>query len=401
MQSQPISALLHPNVSQLVVRWVARAFYRVYFHPLSKFPGPNFTAATRIPQLWGVVTGTPHKRIAGLHRKYGDVVRTAPDEVSFVNADAWRDVHGHGTKNTPGSVPHKHWIRYGTSVNGAASLIIAKDGEHYRMRRIFNPAFSDRALKQQEPLFMKYVDLLVQKLREGIEENSERRFDMVRMYNFTTFDVMGDLTFGEPLHMLSEGEYDPWVKTIFAFIKFGTRLSIINHYPLIYKPFRALVPESFAKKRVEHFNFSVQRVTKRLEKGRDAEGVDLWDLVMSQPEGKGLSRGEMDANSSLFMAAGTETTATLVSGLTFLLLKNPEAMKNLTKEIRNTFPGSEEMSFEKLAALPYLNACIKEAFRLYPPVVTGLPRMTPPDGSTVCGHYVPPGVSICMPFRLT
>lgn len=244
---------------------------------------------------------------------------------------------------------------------------------------------------------MKYVNMLVQKLREGIEEDPNRKFDMVRMYNFTTFDVMGDLTFGEPLHMLSNAEYAPWVKLIFGFIKFGSRLSIIMHYPLIQKLFKTMVPQSIAKKRVEHFNFSKDRVAKRLEKGRDSEGIDLWDLVLSQPEGKGLSRGEMDANAGLFMVAGTETTATLVSGMTYLLLKNPEAMHKLTKEIREAFSTPDEMSIEGCAALPYLNACIKEAFRLYPPVVTGLPRMTPPDGSTICGQYIPPGVSTPKP----
>jgi hypothetical protein len=53
---------------------------------------------------------------------------------------------------------------------------------------------------------MKYTNQLVTKLKEGIEEDPAKAFDMVRMYNFTTFDIMGDLTFGEPLHMLSNAE---------------------------------------------------------------------------------------------------------------------------------------------------------------------------------------------------
>jgi cytochrome P450 len=77
------------------------------------------------------------------------------------------------------------------------------------MRKIFTPAFSDRALKQQEPLFVKYADLLVSKCRKGIETDPEQKLDLVKMYNYTTFDVMGDLTFGEPLHMLDRTDYDP------------------------------------------------------------------------------------------------------------------------------------------------------------------------------------------------
>jgi cytochrome P450 len=188
---------------------------------------------------------------------------------------------------------------------------------------------------------------------------------------------------------------DPWVSIIFKSLKIGSRLSIMMNYGLIWRTFKLIRPKGSNKKRVEHFNHSVTRVTKRLEKGRDSEGVDLWDLVLAQKEGKGLTRGEMDSNASLFMIAGTETTATLLSGLTYLLFQNPECMKKVVEEIRGAFTNADDMTMEQLAALPYFAACIKEAFRLYPPVPLGLPRITPEDGSTVCGQYVPPN-TICM-----
>jgi cytochrome P450 len=115
-------------------------------------------------------------------------------------------IYGHGSKGTPGSVPHKHWLRYGRTINGEPNLIQARDADHNRQRKIFTPAFSDRALKQQEPLFLKYTDQLVSKLKEGIAQDPDAKLDMVRMFNFCTFDIMGDLTFGEPLHMLDNAE---------------------------------------------------------------------------------------------------------------------------------------------------------------------------------------------------
>lgn len=87
-----------------------------------------------------------------------------------------------------------------------------------------------------------------------------------------------------------------------------------------------------------------------------------------------------------------ETTATLLSGLTWLLLKNVEKYEMLKKEVREAFVD-KDMSMETIAALPYLNACIKEALRMYPPVPNGMPRQAASDGSTVAGFYVPPNVS--------
>ena len=86
-------------------------------------------------------------------------------------------------------MPHKAWRDYDTPINGAHDLLSARD-EHARQRKIFTPAFSDRALKQQEPLFLKYAHKLVRKLRESVQEDPDKKLDLVGMYNFTTFDVM-------------------------------------------------------------------------------------------------------------------------------------------------------------------------------------------------------------------
>lgn len=69
-------------------------------------------------------------------------------------------------------------------------MITAPDDHHSRQRKIFTPAFSDRALKQQELLFLKHVHKLLRKLRESVHEDPDKKLDLVSMYNFTTFDVM-------------------------------------------------------------------------------------------------------------------------------------------------------------------------------------------------------------------
>jgi cytochrome P450 len=93
-------------------------------------------------------------------------------------------IYGHGTKGTPGSVPHKAWARYGKGLNGSYNLLQAREEQdHSRQRKIFTPAFADRALKQQEPLFLKYTDQLVSKLKEWVEEEPDKKIDMVQMFS--------------------------------------------------------------------------------------------------------------------------------------------------------------------------------------------------------------------------
>lgn len=78
------------------------------------------------------------------------------------------------------------------NLNNAISIIIADDENHTRQRKILSHSFSDKALKEQEPLLKRWAELLRKKLSE--RANGEDKADMLRYYNCTTFDVMGTLT---------------------------------------------------------------------------------------------------------------------------------------------------------------------------------------------------------------
>ena len=205
---------------------------------------------------------------------------------------------------------------------------------------------------------------------------------------------MGDLTFGEPLNMLDDGDYHPWVAAVFAGFRFGTYLHCIRCYPFLEKPLLKLVPQSIRDKQKTHSEFSHARVDRRLEK--EESRADIWGLVLEK-EGQagGMSLKEYYANSNIFMLAGTETTATLLSGLTYHLLSNPDKMAKLTEEIRSAFKTEEEITIEKLQALKYLHACIEEGLRMFPPVANGLPRLVPPQGTVIDGREIPGGVRAC------
>ena len=148
--------------------------------------------------------------IVSLHARYGEVVRVAPNELSFSGADAFKDIYGHRKQGTTTLLKDPDFYISGDS--DLRNITNAEGAEHSRQRRIFTNAFSDRALKMQEPLFLTYVDKLIQKLRKAIAQDIQRKFNLVRLLNFTTFDVMGDLTFGEPLGMLDDDSYHPWVR---------------------------------------------------------------------------------------------------------------------------------------------------------------------------------------------
>lgn len=100
----------------------------------------------------------------------------------------------------------------------------------------------------------------------------------------------------------------------------------------------------------------------------------------------------MIANAEILIIGGSETTATLLSGVTYLLLKNPDIYKKLAHEVRTVFHSAEEIDLISVNRLPYMLACLEEALRMYPPVANGLPRMCPKGGAKVLGQYIPENV---------
>lgn len=72
----------------------ALAIYRLWFAPLSRFPGPRRTALTRLWIIYHEFRGTRTVVLDKLHAKYGPVVRVAPNEVSFNDAQGLKDIYG-------------------------------------------------------------------------------------------------------------------------------------------------------------------------------------------------------------------------------------------------------------------------------------------------------------------
>ncbi|KAL0253324.1 Sir2 histone deacetylase Hst2 [Diplodia seriata] len=374
----------------LVLLWTV--VYNLYFHPLSKFPGPRYAAATRLVKHYISMRGDFHTFLKAQHDKYGPVVRYAPDLLSYTDPEAMKDIYGHRTASHKLN-PKDHDF-FAKEVNGVAAMISIKDiEEHGRVRRIFTNAFSDKALGEQETLIRGYVDKLIGRLRESVATKPTEPVDMVKMYNCTTFDIMGDLSFGSSLGLLETGEYSPWVESVFGSFKAFQLLLMFREYPIL-KPIASLfIPRSLIEKQLAHFKYSADRVDRRLE--QETDRPDIWALVLNSMEkGNAISRPQMHSNAVLFMTAGTETTATALSGMTHYLLKCPDKLAKLTGEIRGAFRSEDELTMANLRRLPYLQAVIEEGLRIYPPTPAGSPRLVPEGGNLVCGEHLPAGTGI-------
>lgn len=98
---------------------------------------------------------------------------------------------------------------------------------------------------------------------------------------------------------------------------------------------------------------------------------------------------ELTETGGLLIAAGSETTASLLSGVTYHLLTNRSILAKLTDEVRNAFKKESEITMISVNSLEYLLAVLNEALCIYPPVPGNLNRITPPEGCMVAGRFIP------------
>lgn len=316
--------------------------------------------------------------------------------------------------------------------------IIAEDRENHAMlRRQLAHGFSERAMRDQEPIIGSYVDLLMRRLREHcIEEDTSsavvdekprtkpKALNMTSWYNWTTFDVIGDLAFGEPFGCLDGAQYHPWVAAINETIRTAAFIQAMKYVG--FESVLDMIIKYAMAARKHHNEKTRQKLLRRME--LDVERPDLiegllkkkddwvsiaWPLLLCRGRGKitglgclddkganisaqNISIDRLQQNASTLIIAGSETTATLLSGVTYLLLSNPAALEKLTNEVRSTFKSDEEITLTSVNNLSYMLACLNEALRAYPPVPIGLPRVVPKGGAPIAGHAIPEGTVVAV-----
>ncbi|KAL1619772.1 hypothetical protein SLS56_009973, partial [Neofusicoccum ribis] len=268
----------------------------------------------------------------------------------------------------------------------------SNEEDHARQRRLLSHAFSEKALHDHQAVMQRHVDILIQKLGElGAVDG----VDMSQMYSYCAFDTIADMLFGASLNMLESTDYRPWAVALIGAVKtFALLPAIKASYPVLSATLRRIfVPEQLFKQRDLHGQYTRHFVDTRLESKTDNQ--DIWSFMVNRNgESKAIPLHEMYAIGGVLMGAGGETSSTLLSGLTYHLLKNPDKMATLTEEVRATFKGPSEMDSARLAQLPYLRACIQEGLRIYPPAATGMPRVVPPGGSVISGTNIAAGTTV-------
>ncbi|PGH20117.1 hypothetical protein AJ80_03685 [Polytolypa hystricis UAMH7299] len=370
------------------------AVYRLWLSPLAKFPGPALNAISSLPIVVWALKGRLPMETRKLHEKYGPIVRVSPNELAFTSATAWQDIYGH----RPGREDLLKSRRHAASrdiLPGVDSIGTGDNATHTHHRRAIAPAFTRKALWEQEPIVQGFVDKLMDNFHAYAKKGET--VDIGKWFNFLTFDVIGDLAFGESFNCLETKQFHFWVALVshamrMASMEQATRRLAKNGSALQALLFH-LVPKRFKQKRRDFAGYNKEKVLRRIN-NTTTERKDFLHYILRKDNKYQLTHDEIIANSSAFIVAGSETTAMALSALTNHLLHYPHVYQKLKDEIRGTFTSEDEINLKAVNALPYLNACLEENLRIFPPAPVAFSRVVQPEGDILDEMHIPGGTNV-------
>jgi cytochrome P450 len=184
-----------------------------------------------------------------------------------------------------------------------------------------------------------------------------------------------DFSFGHRFGLVHEGKDEEHIQHL---VDDGMKFTaVVAHFPWATGTLTKLPGRGASQRRLKQFGAA--HVHQRI-----AAGSKYKDLFYHLIDEEGLepekpSRPTVTSDGVLAVIAGSDTTATSLAVLWHYLMLNPTAYKRLQEEIDGYFPPDEEpLDYAKMARMPFLNACINEALRLLPPLLSGAQRSVLP-----------------------
>ncbi|KAM3734304.1 hypothetical protein ACB098_10G005700 [Castanea mollissima] len=168
-------------------------------------------------------------------------------------------------------------------------------------------------------------------------------------------------------------------KLVHSILEVGSRPNLADYFPVLKK----VDPQGIRRQMTIYFGKMIdlfssiisQRLLQRKTLG-SIKNNDMLDTLLRINE---ESTGEIDKTQiarlfvDLFLAGNDTTSATLEWAMAELLY-NPEVLSKAKAELNQIIGKGNAMVESDIDCLPYLQAIVKETFRLHPPVPLLLPR---------------------------
>ncbi|EXM13966.1 Cytochrome P450, E-class, group I [Fusarium oxysporum f. sp. vasinfectum] len=372
--SSPVNitaSALFQTISYLVASWLAyRILLAVYnispLHPLYRFPGPKIAAASYAYEAyhdWWRVGRYGHE-IRRMHERYGPIVRINPDELHCSDPYFTDEIYA-----GPGRIRDKWQHQLNTGGAGPVSVTGFSTVNHevHRMRKgALSKYFSRQQMLKLEGEVKEFAQMTVDKM---LRYAGGEPFDVKEAFNCFTADIMSQYAFGESMGFIAQDGWEPnlatWVKSFFQ-SAYMMRHNVFARKMAQLLPFLSDYLGEDIKAVMRQMNVVIPGYIAAALK--NPKGGRVFADVM---ESKSLPESEksmyrLSGEGFNFLLAGTETTAAILTVITYYLLAQPLTYRRLMADLEGIDP--QTLKWTELEQRPYLWAVIHEALRVMPGV---------------------------------
>ncbi|GAB0099408.1 hypothetical protein DMENIID0001_152640 [Sergentomyia squamirostris] len=280
---------------------------------------------------------------------------------------------------------HDRGLYVNEKVDPLSSHLFSLSGEQWKQLRVkLTPTFTSGKLKAMFPTLIQTGIGLQKFLSKEADRMAE--LDMKDLMGRHTTNNIASIAFGievdsisEPNHKFRENGKKPFAPTL----KNGLRNALFMLLPRVAE----IIKMKTVDDDYEEFIFQVVTQTINHREQNNIQRKDFMQLLLqlrntgkvdtgddfsfaSSTEGaKKLTINEMAAQAHVFFLAGFETSSTLMSFCLYELARHPDVQKKLQEELDQVLQKHNgKWSYDAMVELKYLESCLDETLRMYPPV---------------------------------
>lgn len=374
---------------------------------LRKIPGPRLNAWSNWPLCATHFRGRLLTDFFELTQEYGPLVRVSPNTLICSDPDVLRRMSDRKSPYT-----RDEFYVTGRLVPGEDNIFSEINEELHsakRKRMLAGYAGKENELLEQD------IDDCVRDLVHLIEERyvsvppeKVTPMDLARKIQYFTTDVISRIAMDNKFHDLRDDndnygyiqEAESVVPNIASTQAFPNVLQFLTDIGLL----KLLAPDFGSTSTLglgKIMSITRNKIRERFDEEGNPKDPDEFPDMLGSFMRHGLTQKDLEGEAMVQMIAGSDTTASGLRATLLAVFSNPRVHSKLLAEIQQAVVngnfGSEKdtvVSDEQARQLPYLQACINEGLRWYPPIAALLTKKVPPEGDKICGYSIPGGTGI-------
>ncbi|KAK4690313.1 hypothetical protein P7C71_g6448, partial [Lecanoromycetidae sp. Uapishka_2] len=352
-----------------LILYILYTIYQAYATPLRSVPGPFLAKFTRLWLAKAIASRKFDQINIELHRKYGPVVRIAPNEYSIDDPDAANIIY----RSRDQLLKSPRYSAWGLPPPAEPNMLTTLSIEHHSKRRREGAAlYQMSALQNIEYQVDSTISTLSSKLTSFSQ--SSQPIDLAKWLQFFAFDTIGAITFDKPIGFLEKGtDLADIQETIHTYSRYGGVMGVLGEWhPFVFALLQLIAPKgevglayvmAFADRCMADWNASHTETEKKVNEDRTDGGEILQTDFMSSFLAKTRRDPRFtveDGNYHIIsnVVAGGETTGIELSAAMYYLLRSPSTLSKLRHALHESGikSGDKEVKLKQAQDCIYLQA---------------------------------------------